>query len=157
MKKRTKIIILSVMVLLLGVTGYLNIMLNRQVTDQKQNITTTASYFASYRNSREMLRDQQLLSLDAIIADSNSSENAKVSAENKKLQIYDVMNKELVIENLIKGKGFNDCVITINDGKVTAVVQATNIDDVQAGMIYDVIKTELKLNTNKNVKIMWVE
>ena len=48
MKKRTKFIILGVMVVLLGVTGYLNVMLNNSV--KKGDVptqTTTASYFAS--------------------------------------------------------------------------------------------------------------
>ena len=41
MKKRTKIIILSVMVLLLGVTGYLNVALNKSLTNNAQETTTT--------------------------------------------------------------------------------------------------------------------
>ena len=41
MKKRTKIIIIAVMVLLLGVTGYLNVMLNKSVTQDKDSTTTS--------------------------------------------------------------------------------------------------------------------
>ena len=69
MKKRTKIIILSVMVVLLGVTGYLNIVLNNSISPT--TTTTTTSYFVSYRNERETNRDQQMLYLDAIISDTN--------------------------------------------------------------------------------------
>ena len=57
MKKRTKIIILSLMIVLLGVTGYLNIVLNNSVKNVNAN-TTTASYFTSYRNDRSSTRDQ---------------------------------------------------------------------------------------------------
>ena len=66
MKKRTKIIILTVMIGLLGVTGYLNIVLNNSITEPT-NTTTTTSYFVSYRNDRETSRDQQMLYLDLLI------------------------------------------------------------------------------------------
>ena len=66
MKKRTKIIILSLMVVLLGVTGYLNIVLNNSVKNTNTNVTTL-SYFASYRNDRSSTRDQEILYYDAII------------------------------------------------------------------------------------------
>ena len=49
MKKKTKIIILSAMVLLLGVTGYLNIALNSKVTQTQSNAVTSANYFTTYR------------------------------------------------------------------------------------------------------------
>ena len=70
MKKRTKIIILSVMVLLLGVTGYLNVMLNSSIkngTTTTTTTTTTASYFASYRQDRESNRERELAYYQAIV------------------------------------------------------------------------------------------
>ena len=83
MKKRTKIIIITVMVLLLGVTGYLNVMLNNSVSVKNDTVTqTTASYFSTYRNTRESTRDQEMLYYDAIIANETSSEEAVKNAEN---------------------------------------------------------------------------
>ena len=66
MKKRTKIIILSLMIVLLGVTGYLNIALNN-ASKQTSTTTTSTSYFTSYRNDRSSTRDQEILYYDAII------------------------------------------------------------------------------------------
>ena len=67
LKKRTKIIILVAMVLLLGVTGYLNIALNNNVTTTTSNAITSANYFDTYRMDRQTNRDQALLYYDAII------------------------------------------------------------------------------------------
>ena len=94
MKKRTKIIILSLMIVLLGVTGYLNIVLNNSITEPT-NTTTTTSYFVSYRNDRETSRDQQILYYDAIIDNESSSEEAVQNAENAKLELIAQMEKEL--------------------------------------------------------------
>lgn len=156
MKKRTKIIILSVMVLLLGVTGYLNIALNRQVSDKTPPTTTTASYFVAYRNDRESLRDQEMLTYDAIIASPNSSAEAKADAEKARLELVGLMDKELVVEGLIKAKGFDDCVVTISGSKVNAVVKANDLTDPQVAQIVDVIQQQLKVGI-KNIKIFNVE
>lgn len=156
MKKRTKIIIISAMVLLLGVTGYLNIVLNKKVTDKPPTTTTTASYFVAYRNDRESLRDQEMLTYDAIIASTNSSAEAKSDAEKARLELVSLMEKELVVEGLIKAKGFDDCVITINDGKVNAVVKSADLTDGQVAQIVEIIQTQLKTGI-KNIKIFNVE
>ena len=79
MKKRTKIIILAVMIVLLGVTGYLNIALNNSVSDTPTS-TTTTSYFASYRQYREDRRDQMLLYYQGIAESENSTEEAVANA-----------------------------------------------------------------------------
>ena len=55
------------MVLLLGVTGYLNIMLNSGVKKPDDSTTTTTSYFTAYRTDRETTRDQEMLSLEATV------------------------------------------------------------------------------------------
>ena len=69
------------MVLLLGVTGYLNVMLNKSVTQDKDSTTTSSSYFSSYRTTRESTRDQEMLYYDAIIANESSTEEAVKNAE----------------------------------------------------------------------------
>ena len=92
MKKRTKIIIITVMVLLLGVTGFLNVMLNNSVSNSNNdNTQTTASYFQTYRSDRESTRDQEMLYYDAIIASETSTEDAIKSAEESKLALIEQM------------------------------------------------------------------
>ena len=52
LKKKTKIIILVAMVLLLGVTGYLNIALNNRVTSTSTSAVTSANYFSTTLSAR---------------------------------------------------------------------------------------------------------
>lgn len=119
MKKRTKIIILTLMIVLLGVTGYLNIVLNNSITEP--TTTTTTSTFVTYRNDRETSRDRQMLYLDAIINNENSTEEAKKKAEEEKLSLIAKMEDELNVEGIIKNLGFNDCIISIGE-KINVVV-----------------------------------
>ncbi len=156
MKKRTKIIIIAVMVLLLGVTGYLNVMLNKSVSNNNNETTTTSSYFQTYRNDRESTRDQEMLYYDAIISSESSSEEAIKNAETAKLALIDQMEQELVVEGLIKSKGFADCVVTISDSNVNAVVKAAELTSSEVAQIVSVIQTELSVGI-ENIKIIPVE
>ncbi len=154
MKKRTKIIILSVMIVLLGVTGYLNIVLNDNISPT--NTTTTTSYFVSYRNDRETSRDQQILYYDAIIDSETSTEDAVKNAEQAKLDLIALMEKELAVEGLIKSQGFTDCVVSITDTKVNVVVESAELTSAEVAKIKTTVTEQLEVEP-KNIVIIPVE
>lgn len=155
MKKRTKIIILSFMIILLGVTGYLNIVLNNSVKETTTNVATT-SYFTSYRNDRESTRDQEILYYDAIIESASSTETAVAAAEEAKLALIATMEKELAVEGLIKAQGFSDCVIAIADTKVNVVVKGSSLTENEVAQISTIVKEQLGTEL-KNIVIIPAE
>ena len=156
MKKKTKIIVITAMVLLLGITGYLNIMLNNSIVNEESNVVQTASYFQTYRSTRESTRDQELLYYDAIITNENSTADAIQKAENLKLDLINQMEQELVVEGLIKAKGFEDCIVSMLDGNVNAVVKAKELSSSEVAQILAVIQTQLNTSL-ENIKIIPVE
>lgn len=154
MKKRTKIIIIAAMVLLLGVTGYLNVVLNNSVSDNNDGVVTTSSYFQTYRADRESTRDQEMLYYDAIIASESSTAEAIATAESAKLALIEQMEQELVVEGLIKAKGFEDCVVTISDENVNAVVSsAEQLTATEVAQIVEIIQSQLNTSI-ENIKII---
>ena len=155
MKKKTKIIVLSLMVVLLGVTGYLNIVLNNSAKQTSTTVTTT-SYFTSYRNDRSSTRDQEILYYDAIIDSESSTEEAVKSAQNAKLVLIDTMEKELAVEGLIKFQGFDDCVISIKDTKVNVVVKSAKLTENEVAQISTIVKEQLGTEL-KNIVIIPAE
>lgn len=155
MKKRTKIIVLSLMVVLLGVTGYLNIVLNNSAKQTSTTVTTT-SYFTSYRNDRSSTRDQEILYYDAIIDSESSTEEAVRSAQTAKLALIDTMEKELAVEGLIKFQGFDDCVISIKDTKVNVVVKSAKLTENEVAQISTIVKEQLGTEL-KNIVIIPAE
>ena len=156
MKKRTKIIILTAMVLLLGVTGYLNIMLNSGVKKPDDSTTTTTSYFTAYRTDRETTRDQEMLYYDAIIGSDSATAEAKANAEQARLNLVTQMEKELVIEGLIKAKGFEDAIVTISDIHVNAIVKANEIKSTEVAQIVNIIQTQLGTDI-ENIKVFPID
>ena len=155
MKKRTKIIILSFMIVLLGATGYLNIVLNNSVKQTNTEVAT-ASYFTSYRNDRESTRDQEILYYDAIIDSPSSSEAAIVAAEQAKIELVSLMEKELAVEGLIKAQGFEDCVIAISNEKVNVVVKGSSLTENEVAQISTIVKEQLDTQL-KNIVIIPAE
>ncbi len=155
MKKRTKIIILSLMIVLLGVTGYLNIVLNNSI--KETNVTVTAgSYFSSYRNDRTSTRDQELLYYDAIIESGEATDADVVAAKQAKLDLVARMDEELTVEGLIKAQGFSDCVIAITKNKVNVVVQAESLTDLEVARICSTVTRELECPI-RNIVIFYAE
>ena len=143
------------MLLLLVVTGYLNLTINGSVVPTSSNTTTTTNknFFTSHREYREETRQQEILYYDAIISSSASSTEAINSAQSKKMEIVALMEQELVIEGLIKGKGFEDCVITISDDIVKAIVKADELDKAQVAQITSILQEQLNADIG-NIVIM---
>lgn len=122
--KKKKIIILSVMVALLVVTGYLNIALNNNV-ETVPTTTTTASFYDSYRTEREDARSTSILYYESIIADSATSAEAKALAEASRQELIAALETERTIEYLIKGLGFEDVVLSTTSDKIMVIVKAS--------------------------------
>ena len=155
MKKRTKIFILVAMVLLLGVTGYLNIVLNSATNETEPTVTTTASYFETYRTDRETTRDQELLYYQAII-DSEKGTEAEAAAKEAMEELLIKMETELLVENTIKGYGFSDCIVTSSNENVNVIIEAESLTSAEVAQIVSVVQDELHTNI-KNIKIIPVK
>ncbi|MEG1499867.1 MAG: SpoIIIAH-like family protein [Clostridia bacterium] len=94
LSKKKKFVILGVMVVLLVVTGYLNIVLNNRTVDVDSNVTSKGSFFATYRDDRQTIRDKEILFYDAIVSSETSSSEAKTIAEQNKLNLIQMMEKK---------------------------------------------------------------
>ena len=157
LKKKTKIFILIAMVLLLGVTGYLNVALNNNATTPTSSgAITTANYFDTYRTDRQSTRDQELLYYDSIISSESSSSEAIANAEAKKLEIVNAMESELVMEGLIKAKGFQDVIVTNSANNVNVIVKGANLESSQVAQIVEIVKQQTSKSID-NIKSIPVE
>lgn len=158
LKKKTKVFILVAMVLLLGVTGYLNIALNNNATQTSAGAINSANYFSTYREDRQSTRDQELLYYDAIITNTSSSADAIKEAEAKKLAIVEQMETELVMEGLIKAKGFEDCIVTNVNPNVKIVVKCAEatLTSSEVAQIVSIVKEQTNAGID-NIQITPVE
>ena len=148
MKAKTKkIIVLSVMVALLVATGVLNFVLSDKLNKTSddaigQQNTVTQTFFAAARSDRDATRESEFLYLDAIMNSQDSSESAKNKTKEQKMLLVERMEKELALETLIKGRGFEDAIVTISDKGVSIVVGQSELSPEQANQILSVVVSE---------------
>ena len=156
LSKKKKIIILSAMVALLLVTGYVNVALNSSLSSnvtETNASTTTASFYVTYRNEREATRTQEIQFYDSIIASATSSDEAKVEAEANKIALINQMEKELVTEGIIRGKGFEDAIVTTSSSNVNVFVKSSELNEVEVAQITSIVTKQLNVEIDKIIII----
>jgi stage III sporulation protein AH len=153
--KKKKIIILSVMLVLLVVTGYLNVVLNNGTFPVGGNINT-GNFFATYRTDRQATRNQEISYYDAIVASTSSSAEAKTLAETKRANLIAAMELELVTEGLIKAKGFEDVIVTTTTSSINVIVKSGTLQASQVAQIVEVVQEQTGASFD-NIKIIPVE
>ena len=159
MTKKKKIIVLSVMIGLLIVTGYINVALNNSLTSTTDATTTTQatatsqSFYTTYRTERESTRQQEIQFYESIIASSTSSQDAKEEAEQNKLALINQMEKELVVEGIIVGKGFDDAIVTQSSANVNVFIKSPELNSGEVAIITDVVREQLGVDIDKIIII----
>jgi len=157
--KKKKIVILSSMVALLIATGVLNVVLTKTNSPSTSTGAESESYgdfFATYRSDRLSSRNQSIEYLDAVIASSSSTADAKADAQAKKLEIVEAMEQELVLEGLIKSLGYDDCIVTMTTGSLNCILKSGELTDVQVAQVLGTIVDETAKSPTE-VKIIPVE
>ena len=156
MSKKKKIVILSVMIALLLVTGYVNVALNSSLSSSSQHTnatTVTANFYSNYRTEREATRTQEIQFYDSIIASASSSEEAKQEAETNKMALIAQMEKELVTEGIIRGKGFEDAIVTSSSSNVNVFIKSAELSSIEVAQISTVVTQQLGVELDKIVII----
>ena len=141
------------MVLLLAVTAVCNFLL----TNNSDNKTTvpTATYFTEYRSEHAASINEQILQLDSVISQADENSEAKETALKTKIKLTEIVERELLLENLIKAKGYKNVAVMIglDSDNVTVVVDDADFKTDDAVAIYTVVLDEIAASP-ENVRII---
>jgi len=102
------------------------------VPDAKLDILEVAEYeafFVEYRLQRDRVRGKELEMLNGMIGNPDISQEGKKQAEDQLLSLVETMEKELLVENMLKAHGFADAVFFYRGRMTNVVVQAENLSD----------------------------
>lgn len=140
--------------------------LNSPITDKKdsdavanQNDTVMQSssmeqFFSETRLEKERTRDQEISLHEQVLSNSSASKDAQEKAQDQLTAISQKWEKEMIIERLIKSKGFKDAVVFINEGSVNVVVlSGGSLKPAQVAQIQDIVMREAKVSAD-NIKIV---
>ena len=145
MSKRKKIIIMSSLVFLLALTAVLNVLLANNVIASGETAVTTSNYFTTFRSERATTRSEELLQLDSVIALYEEGSDKYNEAVEMKMKIVEMMENELLLETLIKSRGFSDAVVSIGmeSNSVNVFINSDELDYNTALSIYTLLKDEV--------------
>ncbi len=114
--------------------------------------SNVSKYFLQAKIEMEVEREQTIERFDEIINNNLIDEKSRKNAVDKKMSLIDIMNKEKIIESLIKGKGFEDAVVFITDKSVYVTVKADQMSNADIAKILDIVTRETDISID-NVKI----
>ena len=146
---------------IVAIAGYLNIRYGTspvpgdalEPNNPVQEEAGSESYFASAIIDRERARGEALEVLVSITEDATASETAKTEAYTQMERIANETSWEIDIENLVKAKGFEECVAIINDETANIVVSTEGLTPGEVAQIKEIVYLEASIQP-KDIKII---
>lgn len=89
---------------------------------------------------KEQTRAKNKETLLEIINSAGLTDEQKQEAVDTMVEMTAIAEKEAAAEILLEAKGYKDVVVSINDGAVDVVVNATVLDDMMRAQIEDIVK-----------------
>lgn len=116
----------------------------------------TDSGMSQARLSRQKSRDEAAQVLKSVTENESLSADDKSEAANKLTTMAAAIEQEAAVENLVRAKGFADCVAYISDGKITLTIKADGLEKNQIAQIKDIIITQTGIGADK-IKILEIK
>ena len=132
---------------------------NTETNETTETNTETVSddYFEKSKLERETMYSKMLESYQNILNSTVISEEQKSIATQEITNINNTNNSIMVCENLIKTKGFNNCIVFVNGDSVSVVVETTGeLTPENVAQIQNIVSRELSVeieNINISSKI----
>ena len=114
------------------------------------------SYFTQARLDKETARSKSKEMYEQIIANPNVDEESRQSAQESLLDLAGASDKEASCENLIKAKGFSDCVVYITDNSASITVKTEQLSASDVAKIQEIVSSQTGILI-KNIKIVEVK
>ena len=114
-------------------------------------LTSSSTYMAEAKISREQIRAQNKEALLKIINNDLLSEAERESAIASMVEMTDLVEKEAATELLLEAKGFTDVVVNLTGETADVVVPKEKLDDVSRAQIEDIVKRKTGVSVDKIV------
>lgn len=126
-----------------------------KATEKNTNDKTTATslnsdeYFAQAKLEREETQDKIAEMTQDILESVEESDTAKTEAVTQAAQLATILEQQTNIESLIKAKGFEDCLVFIQNGECSIVVKDSKLTDEDTLIIKDIATGQTGISIDK--------
>lgn len=118
-------------------------------TDAVTSSLTATGYFIDVKLGRENQRTVDKQTLTELINNTNTSKEAKKKAEDQLLNLVNISEKEMIIEALIKAKGFDDAVVFLSQDSANVTVKSKEVKTELVNQIKNIVCKESGLPATK--------
>ena len=109
-----------------------------------------SNYFTKIKLDREKMFSQMIDNYKSILENSSIADEQKKVASDEIKNINNNQNSITTIENLLKGKGFKDVVVLINDNSTNVIVKSDDeLKKEQVAQIENIVSRELNIEIEK--------
>ncbi|PWM65282.1 MAG: hypothetical protein DBX61_10535 [Clostridiales bacterium] len=102
----------------------------------------TEAYFLSAQLNRQRSRDEALETLQVVIDSSETMPDVKDEALNRMISIASEIETEAIVEEMIKAKGFEDCLAVMTGEKINVIVKTPGLLTSEVAQITEIVTQE---------------
>ena len=113
------------------------------------------AFFAEAKQTRQKSRDEAVTTLKQLIESEEVSAEQKSQLALKTADMAEAIEKEGKIENLIKAKGFMECMVYYDTERVDVVVKTNGLESDEVAKMKDIIIKEVDV-PSENIAIIEV-
>ena len=163
-------VVLAALVVALGVAVYLNWNYAagdhvepagaEAAEDEQEEASETANYgdayFVEARLSRTQSRDEAMDSIKYMLEDASLDQNTMKDLTRQATELAARIETEGKIENILKAKGFSECMVYLEKNKADVIVKTPGLSDAEAAKIMDAVLSEADL-PYQNISIIEIK
>lgn len=127
--------------------------MNNTVTTNTEATEISKDYYTSSRLERENMYSEMLESYQKILDSSTTTSKQKEAVQEEIKKINDIKNAIMISENLIKTKGFEDCLVYSNDDSINVIIKKEKLSKEDTAQIQSIIAREMNAKI-ANIHIM---
>lgn len=125
------------------------------LVDSRTDIDDSSSdrYFSAASLNREKSRDEALETLQVVVDSAEELPETRDRALSEIMQIATAIETEATVEEMIKAKGFEDCVAIISGDNINVIVKSEGLLTSEVAQITDIVKSETGFGP-ENIRIV---
>lgn len=116
--------------------------------EQKEDSKEDDGYFVSAKLDRANMYSQVIENYQKIIENPNISEEQKAITTQEIAKVNKEQNSVMISENLLLAKGFDKCIIFVNDKSISVIIGKQDLSQEEIAQIQNIISRELEADAD---------
>ena len=110
----------------------------------EEKATNNNEYFISAKLDRSNMYSQTIANYQAIIENPNVTAEQKALATQEISKVSKAQNAIMISENLLLAKGFDKCIIFVNDKSISVIIGKESLSPEEIAQIQNIVSRELE-------------